>query len=116
MNNKNVDFFLKRILKEFPEFTKEMNPDIYAYDIFGDFGIYIRNKIDSNSISEIDLVRIFNFLNEMGESEDDKVQNLLTVGVLEILTDSQTAMKIAKQHLKNKALKNLISIYKYWYE
>lgn len=50
----------------------------------------------------------------MGNSSNEEVQNLLTVGVLEILTDSNTATMLAQKNLKGTALEDLILIQRYW--
>lgn len=112
----NVKYFCKKLLINFPGFTNDIKPDdMQPYMLFGDLGIYIRNKIDEDDISKEDLISIFSLLNEMGEANDDDVHNLLTVGVLEILTDSEKVKEISKQYLKGEALKNLDLIDNYWY-
>ena len=93
-----------------------MQPDdMQPYMLFGDFGIYIRDGIDKNYFNEADLIKIFNFLNTMGLSKQDEVHNLLTVGVLEIITDSKKATKIAKDRLIDGALEDFNLIEKFWY-
>ncbi|HEY2566236.1 MAG TPA: hypothetical protein VGH95_00805 [Candidatus Aquirickettsiella sp.] len=115
MKNLEIEKFSQRLLKDFPNFINVMNPDDFQpYMLFGDFGIYIRDLIDHGSYDENELDKLFDFLNEMGNSSDEEVQNLLTVGVLEIITDSSTAMMLARKKLKGIALEDLILIQKYW--
>ncbi len=115
MKNLAIEKFTENLIENFPKFIQEMNPDdSQPYMIFGDFGIYIRNLIDRGNYNEAELNRIFQFLNEMGESSDKDVHNLLTVGILEIVIDSSEAIKISEKNLKGEALKDLILIHKYW--
>ena len=117
MNNMNTMKFVTRLLKEFPRFVSTMKPDdLQPFMIFGDFGIYIRDSIDGDELDKNELMEIFVFLNEMGESDDEEVHNLLTVGVLEIITDNSKALKIAREFLKGEALTDLNLITKFWFE
>src|SRR4030066_219645 len=74
------------------------------YSILGDFAIYLRDGIKKDEIQKDELDRAFNFLNEMGASDDIEVQNQLVVGVLEIMADTDESVSVAKQNLKGKAL------------
>jgi len=116
MNNQDIEAIMKKLIEEFPDFISKIQPDdMQPYMLFGDFGIYIRNGIDNNYFNEAELARIFNFLNVMGSSTQDEIHNLLTVGVLEILTDSKMAVKIAKNKLTAGALEDFNAIEKFWY-
>lgn len=111
----NLEAISTELMNRFPEFVAKMQPDdIQPFMLFGDFGIYIRDLIESKKYTTKALHEIFDFLNEMGQSESEEVQNLLTVGVLEILTDSAKAMEVANQQLYGEALKNLQAIKQYW--
>jgi len=117
MKNLNIEKFTAQLLKNFTEFVDEMEPDdLQPYMLFGDFAIYIRNLIDNGSYNEVELNKIFTFLNEMGECHDEDVHNLLTVGILEIIIDSNKATMLAKQNLKGEALKDLNLSHKFWYD
>lgn len=116
MKNSNIEKFTTQLLTNFPEFLNEMKPDdLQPYMIFGDFGLYIRNLIDYGNYQQADLDKIFSFLNEMGRSSGNEVHNLLTVGVLEIITDSSKATILSREYLNDQALNNFNLIYKYWY-
>lgn len=115
MRNLEIEKFIQILLKDFPNFINKMKPDDFQpYMLFGDFGIYIRDLIDCGNYNENEIDKIFEFLNEMGKSSDEEVQNLLTVGVLEIVTDSNKAVLLAREKLKGTALEDLILIQKYW--
>jgi hypothetical protein len=68
--------------------------EMLPYNVFGDFGLYIRDGIDDALFDEQELTKIFCFLNEMGDSNDMNTHNLLTVGTLKILTDSKMRLKL----------------------
>lgn len=117
MKTDPVKILTKELLSDFPDFVREMQPDdIQPFMLFGDFGIYLRDGIENDSFDELQLQKIFNFLNKIGESTNDEVHNLLTVGVFEILTDSEKVVKMAKLKLKGDALKDFEMIKIYWYD
>lgn len=117
MKNPNVENFIEQLLKSFPKFIDEMKPDdLQPYMLFGDFGIYIRNLIDSGDCNDAEINKIFSFLNKMGECSDAGVHNVLAVGVLEIILDNKKATILAKQNLKGDALEDFNLIQKFWYE
>lgn len=115
MMNVEIEMFAQRLLRDFPEFIDKMKPDdLQPYMLFGDLGIYVRDLIDQGNYNQFELDKIFEFLNEVGSSTDEEVHNLLTVGVLEILTDSREATILAEKKLKGAALEDLRLIHKFW--
>lgn len=98
---------ISTLLTECPEFAKSVDLSEGAYVILGDFAIFLRNGIERKALQPDELGRCFSFLNKMGESDDLEVHNLLVVGVLEILTDTDDSLAIAKQYLKGHSLKLL---------
>jgi hypothetical protein len=117
MKNSNIHKLVAKLMTDFPNFVKNIGPNAaYPYIVFGELGIYIRDLIDTNTTDNFELSSIFNFLNQMGESSEEEVHNLLTVGVLEILIDSKKAFAFAQENLKNGALKDLQLIQSFWCE
>ncbi len=117
MNNNDIEVIKKELIDAFPDFINKIQPDLMqSYMLFGDFGLYIRDGINNNYLSEPEVDKIFTFLNKMGSSMDKDVHNLLTVGVLEILTDDKKTSNIAKKKLVNGALDDFILIEKFWYD
>ena len=115
MTNTEIEKFTQRLLKDYPKFIAKMKPDdLQPYMLFGDLGIYVRDLINRGNYNVSELEEIFEFLNEMGCSTDEEVHNLLTVGVLEILTDSREATLFAEKKLNGAALKDLELIHKFW--
>ena len=75
----------------FPFFF-DSNPDLYVefpYDVFGTFALMLQEKILAKDLDDTVLRSAFLFLERMAISEDLNVQNLLVVGVLEVMVDSE---------------------------
>ena len=88
---------------EIPNFNDIVDLDEGLYSILGDFAIYLRDGIDKGTTSKLDLKAAFRIMNVMGASEDLEVQNLLVVGIFEILTDVDEVIEVVKQGLEGKA-------------
>lgn len=102
------------LLLKFPEFAKSMSLKEGPYNTFNNFAIYLRDGIVNNKIDNDELNRAFDFLNNMGASKNLEIQNLLVVGVLEILADTDESIRIAKQKLKNYALESFERVLSGW--
>lgn len=117
MKNIEIEQFIQQLLKRFPAFIKKMKPDdLQPYMLFGDFGIYIRDLIDHGNYDETEINTIFEFLNEMGNSSNEEVHNVLTVGILEIVIDCNKAALVAEQKLEGGALHDLRLIRDFWHK
>ena len=88
---------------EIPNFSDIVDLDEGLYSILGDLAIYLRDSINEGTASELDLKAAFKVMNAMGASEDLEVQNLLVVGIFEILTDINVVTEIVRQRLEGKA-------------
>ena len=109
--------YTKELLNNFPRvknyFKDEENIDEIVYEIWGYFSINLSKDIDRRQLSEKELVKAFSLLNSMGESEDDQIQTLLSVGALENLETTDYTINVAKSHLKGEALNAFIIILEY---
>ncbi len=90
--------------KRFPKLKEIIDFNEGSYSILGDLAIYLRNGITNNNIPASEKEKIFQFLNEMGNSDDTETENLLVVGVLEILTDYPESIEAARMYLQDRAL------------
>jgi len=101
------DEYLVNLLIEFiPEFKEEIISEFSfsSYIIYGDFGIFLADKI-LNSKSEIDLIqKCFDFLNNLIENGDEKTIQMLRVTTLEILVDRTETIEAAKIYFTLKSL------------
>ncbi len=95
---------IPELFSTFPELSHFLDKDEGTYCILGDFGLYLRDGITENTIDNNALNKAFDFLNALGKSDDPEVQNLLGVGVLEILTDRNKTIQVSKKMLKGQAL------------
>lgn len=91
------------IQKEIPNFNDIVDLEDGMYSALGDFAIYLRDGISEKSISDSDLKSAFNVMNTMGAAEDLEVQNLLVVGIFEILTDADNVVAVVKENLEGGA-------------
>jgi hypothetical protein len=97
---------IKILVENIPEFKELITPEFEfsAYIIFGDFGIFLRDKILERSDNEGLINRSFGLLNMLIEQGDEKIIQMLRVTTFEILTDNPQTIAISKQYLKGKAV------------
>lgn len=68
------------------------------YVIYGEcFASYIRKMITENNTKE--LTHIFTFLEEMAESEDEDVRDLLQVAILETFWEDKYVFSLVKKYM-----------------
>lgn len=99
------DTAVKILLERIPEFraARVQQDDSLPYVVFGDFAIFLRNRISAGMTSDSVTVAAFDLLNDMVISSDSDVVNLVVVGVFEILADRADCIKVARQLLSRKA-------------
>ena len=97
---------IKILVENIPEFKELITPEFEfsAYIIFGDFGIFLRDKILEPSDNEGLINRSFGLLNMLIEKGDEKIIQMLRVTTFEILTDNPQTIAISKQYFKGKAV------------
>jgi len=86
----------------FPEFvaSSEKWYDDLPNDALGTFALFLCRCIDQGCSGEL-ISRSFEFFNEMAESGDDDVVNLLEVAVLEVVADHSQCARIAERRLND---------------
>ena len=67
---------------------------------FGNLGIFIRDAIKEEKSNIVD--RAFDLLNELLNIDENELDNLINVGVLEVLTDTVEAQRAAVYKLNEK--------------
>lgn len=94
---------VRQLLKRFPDMPVagyEENLEL-PYVIYGEaLTTYIKKLAVTNDSNH--LMHIFDFLEEMANCEDEEVQNLLQVGVLEVLWDDRQLYFIARKYMHQK--------------
>jgi hypothetical protein len=101
----NDDLLIRTLIENIPEFEKEIEPEFIfsAYLIYGDFGIFLRDKIFDKVQGRYIVDKSFTFLNMLANEGDQKVSQMLRVTTFEILIDQTATIAIAKEKLKGKA-------------
>ena len=98
------------------DFDDGLKPgDILSHLIFGNFAAFIRDKIESNSLSDIIIKHFVNLIDEMFNSDDIEVENLVNTGFLEVLTDTEDYRKKMREVLSGKSLEKYEQMIEYWY-
>lgn len=75
-----------------------------GYVVLGGFASFLNDLIPKVPLSDPIIQASFELLNEMGNSEDRRIQNLAAIGCFEVLTDSQPSIRAARQLLYGRAL------------
>ena len=101
MNYHNVS---KLLFKRFPELKDKILLKEINYGVFGEFAEIIDEGISFKELDEVRLSQYYEFLNEIGESKDDQLINLLEVAVFEGLICSYYTINASKKYLKGNAL------------
>jgi hypothetical protein len=83
------------------------------YIIFGALARYIQTKIIEDAY-DTTLKKSIDFLNEMANTENSEIESLLTVGVLEILTDDEKVFDYVLERLNDKGRRFLVNAKKFW--
>lgn len=100
----NTENLLNELFKKFPDFKRKMAydlDDLLIYNVIGDFATdFQKNYIDSK-ISECDIEEFFSFINEMANSADIEVKNILVVEIFELFSDEISTINISREKLNN---------------
>lgn len=104
---------VSQLLEKIPELAS-YRPGFEAdlpYDTFGSFALFLCDEIRAGRNKDL-LDRAFEVLNEMADSSDREVLNLLVVGVFEVLSNDDTCIEAATKHLSeagNRLLQRTLS-------
>lgn len=105
------DALAKELIEKIPELKPFYNRELKEWDEFpGNHNIFgnVLNpfliKLLEEENHELLKKRIFNFLEAMAQSEDVKIQEVLTVTVLERLGDSKDILIKAKRYMGEKTI------------
>ncbi len=94
---------IETLLQRVPELSRDTDgwhTDL-PYDVFGNLGLYVRDLFRKPEQNRELLARIFCLLNEISESGDERLVNLLAVGVLELLADDEGDAALARKFLRS---------------
>lgn len=99
---------MTNLIEKFPDFKKSQcyeKEELTPYNVFGDFAVYIQDGLSASSISVDELKKASAFMNNMADSQDKYIQNLLVVGVFEVFTDQQDTVIWVRESLNENAVK-----------
>lgn len=94
---------LSFVERELGELFDPFDSEFGIYSALGDLAIQLRERISARSIDASALRSVAKVFNELGASDNSEVQNLLVVGVLEILTDRPEVVYAMRQCLSGNA-------------
>ena len=86
------------------------------YDVYGKFAISLCRHLSDPNVDQDYVSRAFALLNAMSRSPDNDIQSLLTVGVLEILTDDENVRRMAEERLNDEGRLLLRQADEFWHK
>jgi hypothetical protein len=102
-------YIFDKILEEVPSFKEDceyldITKETGIYSFLGSFALFMQRNISINTKESMELVaKCYGIINDLAELDDDKLKNLITVGVLEILTDTVETQKCSFDLLTGRA-------------
>lgn len=84
------------------------------YVVFGRFASFLNDLIPKVSPSDPTIQASFKLLNEMGNSSEQRVQDLAAIGTFEVLTDSNASIRAARQLLYGRAIDRFEEMIRFW--
>lgn len=84
------------------------------YVVFGSFASFLNQLLLRVPSSDPTVEASFQLLNEMGGSADQRVVDLVSAGVFEILTDSPQSIRVARQLLYGPAMELFEQMIQLW--
>ena len=74
------------------------------YVVFGSFASFLNGLLSAHRLLDATVEASFQLLNEMGSAADQRVIDLASAGVFEVLTDSPQSIRVARELLYGRAL------------
>ena len=103
----SYDTAVAGLLERFPEFAaagEKWYPDIPS-DAFGTFTLFLSRKIAQGEHDEF-IRRSFEYFNDLADTANDDLINLLETSVFEILVDHPRSWHVAERCLRGTALQS----------
>lgn len=79
--------------------------DILFCSLFSDFALFLKNYINKNNVQDKILIQAMNFITDMFNLNNEKIQNIIETCVLEILSDTEKCKTTLRRVLCNSILK-----------
>jgi uncharacterized protein YjbI with pentapeptide repeats len=106
------DPLVKELYDNVPEFSKmtDHSDDELQYVVYGELSLRLFDDITTNNEPTDFAKKCFQFFNFLGDRQDDKIDNLLVVGIYEGLYANKKCNDIARQLLNGRNKK----VYEHW--
>ena len=116
------DLIVETLLERVPTFRdsglvrETLSGDDYHLDyvVFGRFATFLNERIPRVPLSDPTIQASFKLLNDMGNSGDQRLENLAAVGTFEVLTDSPNSIRAARQLLYGRAIDLFEEMIRIW--
>jgi len=102
------DNILEMLKQVVPNIHSMLDPKLFIdpldYVIFGDLALWLLSMLNDGNTSDTDVNDLFSLLNQMAESADPEVVNILQIGFFEVLKDGDPDLNILNQKLNTASL------------
>lgn len=109
---------IDKLMENFKEFKEQSDYDSedlkLVYMVVGDLVIYFRDKVLESKVTPSEIDQFFDFLNQMANSNDTEVENILVVGMLEMLIDYPETINLAGENLNSRGKELLEMTINWW--
>jgi len=112
-----IDNVITELFENFPAFKEKSDyeaDELLPYNVIGDFTLDFQNYLAASKLTSEEVDKFFDFANQMANSQDKEVQNIFVVEVLEIFSDREETIKIAREKLNDNGRKMLEKTLKGW--
>jgi hypothetical protein len=112
-----INNILAELFESFSTFREKSsydNDELLPYNVIGDFTLDFQDNFMASKLSSVEIDNVFDFLNQMGNSQDIEVQNIFVVEVLEIFSDYEETIEIARKKLNDNGKQMLEKTLKGW--
>ncbi len=108
---------ITELFENFPAFKEKIEyevDELLPYNVIGDFILDFQDNFATSKLTHEVIDNFFDFVNQMANSQDKEIQNIFVVEVLEIFSDQEEIIKIAREKLNDTGKKMLEKTLKGW--
>lgn len=112
-----IDNIITKLFENFKTFKEKADyeaDELLPYNVLGNFALDFQENFIASKLTLSEIDKFFNFLNEMANSQDKEVQNILVVEIFEIFSDRKETIKISKEKLNESGKQFLEKTLKGW--
>jgi hypothetical protein len=112
-----IDNVIFELFKNFQDFQEKSNyepNELLPYIVIGDFALDFQKKFLLSKLTQYEIDCFFNFANRMANSQDLEIQNIFVVQIIEIFSDREETVKIAREKLNENGKRLLEKTLRGW--